>query len=1262
MKEQFDHKRFIVRERFKFWSDMKRKPGETIQELATRIRQDAATCDFPSIKDPQDEALRTRFICSVNNEAVLKALFRVKDDELDFAKAIAIAIQTEEAAKVAKETVYANRPSPSPSAILQVKGKKRRPSRGNRRDRPAGSRECKCCGKTDHIAGDCKYKDASCHYCKKSGHIQPACYQRRRDQAKDQARLTYITQRPVNSISTDGSGVLRLPIQLEGHNVTFEVDTGSRDNFCTKEVWTRLGRPHLEEPTSQYFSATGEQLPIMGRFSTQTCTNNRTVRTELNVTTLRDLNLLGRSAVQQLNIDVLSLLKSRSDVRPILQRDDTLQKACEQVCEEYSDLFKDELGCLKDFELEVQFKSDSKPVFCKPRTVPYAILDSLNHAIDSGIKRGVWELTPFNDYGTPVVPLRKPPTPGQTMAKLRVCGDYSVTVNPQLDTHRHPMPLPEDLMNKLSGGHYFTKIDLADAYNQIQLAPDSQKKLALSTHRGVLLQKRLPFGISSAPGYFQKIMEQLTQDLKGVAVYLDDILVSGSHAEEHVFNLRALLKRLSERGLRCNLKKCKFAQSSVEYLGHILSRDGLSKGSKVDAIINMPAPTEVSSLKSFLGSVQFYGKFLNNLSTLTEPLSRLTKKNVQWRWTADEQSAFQRLKDLLCTDTVLAHFDPNLPLGLSCDASNVGIGAVLFHRYADGSERPIANVSKTLSDTQRRYSQIQKEALAVIFGLKKFHQFLYGRNFILVTDHRPLVSMFSPTKGTPALAANRLARWALTLSQYNYTIEYRRTEEHSNADVLSRLPAGMDDVFDRGEEDDDAELVCAIKAVSQQINPANSKWLADASARDPIISQVIRFVREGWPAQLTDPELRTYKPLDTSLAVLNGCLLNGSRVVIPSALRTKVLELLHLGHFGIQRMKQLARSAVYWPGINYDIEQLSRSCNSCAEFQNKPAKPANHPWMLPEKPWSRLHVDHAIDFMGSHWLVLIDAYTKFPCIHATSSTSSKTTMDLLEEDFALFGYPHAIVSDNSTTFTSEEFQTWCRERGITHLTGAPYHPATNGAAERLVQSFKRALQKSKLSPRKALQMFLMQYRRTPLDIGYSPSELLNSRQIRTMIDTLLPSPPHLAQRKEARAATKSQQHEVSQPVSRIELRYEVGTPCYALYCGPRRQADPRWVPAVVTRVFGTRSVNVRVFPRGPTWRRHIEQLRPRYGVDQDSDPGDPVILEDTSTTRPTATPETSKPTVTRKSDIPPRPKRRNPRLPDGPYGPGNPRRSDRIKL
>ena len=351
-------------------------------------------------------------------------------------------------------------------------------------------------------------------------------------------------------------------------------------------------------------------------------------------------------------------------------------------------------------------------MFCKPRVVPFALLEDLNQAYDAGIAQGVWKPVQFNSYGTPVVPIRKSCTPNQAKAKIHVCGDYSVSVNPQLEPHRYPMHLPEDLMCKLSGGHGFTKVDLADAYNQVMLGPESQKRLALSTHRGVLLQLRLPFGISSAPGYFfEEIMDQLIGDLGGVTSYMDDILVSGSNASEHLRNLRALLQRLQDKGLRCRKEKCLFAQPSVEYLGYTLSSKGVAKGRKADAVRMMPPPDNVSSLRSFLGSIQFYSKFLPNLATVTDPLYRLTKKNVQWEWGAEQQAAFQSLKDLLCTDTVLAHFDPSLPVGISCDASECGLGAVLFHRYPDGSERPIGNVSKTLTDTQRRYSQIQKEAL-----------------------------------------------------------------------------------------------------------------------------------------------------------------------------------------------------------------------------------------------------------------------------------------------------------------------------------------------------------------------------------------------------------------------------------------------------------------------------------------------------------------------------------------------------------------------
>jgi len=222
--------------------------------------------------------------------------------------------------------------------------------------------------------------------------------------------------------------------------------------------------------------------------------------------------------------------------------------------------------------------------------------------------------------------------------------------------------------------------------------------MALNTHHGVLLQNVLPFGISSAPGYFQSIMDSLTCDIPGEAVYLDDVLVSGASADEHLQNLKRLLQCLHEKVLRCRLQKCQFAQAKLEYLGHVLSQNGIEKGSKVNDVLLMPPPHGVFSLRSFLGSVQFCGKCLPpHASTVAEPLHRLTCKGVPWCWESEEDQAFQRLKTLLSSDKVLVHFDPTFPVGISCDASNIGIGAVLFHCFPDGSERPIANVSKTLT-------------------------------------------------------------------------------------------------------------------------------------------------------------------------------------------------------------------------------------------------------------------------------------------------------------------------------------------------------------------------------------------------------------------------------------------------------------------------------------------------------------------------------------------------------------------------------------
>ena len=263
------------------------------------------------------------------------------------------------------------------------------------------------------------------------------------------------------------------------------------------------------------------------------------------------------------------------------------------------------------------------------------------------------------------------------------------------------------------------------------------------------------------------------------------------------------------------------------------------------------------------------------------------------------------------------------------------------------------------------------------------------------------------------------------LSQYNYSIEYRRTSDHGNADALSHLPVGPDVNFDGEDSDEDVDTVCTIKTVSLQLNPTDPGTLAKESTKDPLIANVMRYTREGWPPKdvsngsLQNDTLEIFRKLSVSLSTTHGCLLYGSRVVTPPSLRPQVLQLLHLGHFGMQRMKSLACTAVYWPGMDAKIMDLYHRCTTCAVHQKKPLKAANHTHgCFQRKPWSCVHVDHAINFLGSNWLILIDAYSKYPSIHPTTSTTT-------EQGFTHFGYPHTIVSDNATSFSSEEFQAWC---------------------------------------------------------------------------------------------------------------------------------------------------------------------------------------------------------------------------------------------
>ena len=355
--------------------------------------------------------------------------------------------------------------------------------------------------------------------------------------------------------------------------------------------------------------------------------------------------------------------------------------------------------------------------------------------------------------GYPIVPVVK------RNGSVRVCGDFKVSVNPVLLAEQYPLPRIEDIFANLAGGKHFSKLDLRQAYHQLEVTEESKKYLTINTHKSLFQYNRLVFGITSSPAICQRAIDQVLQGVPGNQCILDDMLISGKTDEEHLENLESVLKRLQDAGLKANKEKCVFFKDRVQFCGHEIDKEGLHKTrEKIEAVVNAPRPENVSQLRSFLGLVNYYNRFLPNASSVLQPLHQLLEQNSKWQWTEQCEQAFTEAKRLITSEQLLTHYDPGLPVRLACDASPTGIGAVLSHVMLDGSERPVAFASRSLTKTERRYAQIDKEALSIVWGVKRFHVYLFGRQFTLLTDHKPLTSIFHPEKGVPAMTAARLQR------------------------------------------------------------------------------------------------------------------------------------------------------------------------------------------------------------------------------------------------------------------------------------------------------------------------------------------------------------------------------------------------------------------------------------------------------------------------------------------------------------------------
>ena len=806
------------------------------------------------------------------------------------------------------------------------------------------------------------------------------------------------------------------------------------------------------------------------------------------------------------------------------------QAHCEDIANAHASLFDGKLGCFKGVEAKIHLEEDAQLKVMPAAKVPVGIQSEFNAELKKMYELGESVDGPGIRVASQIVPVVKLK---DGVKKVRNCVNYQRTINPFIKDEPYNFPTPNEQIEKLNG-EYYTVLDFSGAYQQIKVYEPHRKFLTIVTPWGYLQPERLQFGIKTAPKIFQSNMDQLLAGIPSIACIVDDVCITGKTPKDHFENLEKVLHRIEAAGLKLSRPKCLFYQPEVKYLGRIISKDGISMDpEKVSAITYMPSPSSRQTLQSFLGHMSFVARHVPGLSAVTAKLSELLKKDQPFKWTKEHDRAFQKCKELAGNMATLAHFDENKEIVVTTDASPIGLGAALSHRIKVGNKsylRPIAYASRTLTQAERNYAQIDREGLAVFWAIRHWRQYLYCRHFTLQTDCSALTRIFGAKNNVSGCAVGRLQRWAMELSEYDFATQHIKGSTNI-ADNLSRLPQPTTDSLLIPEENFVDIVQCLatlpvadsvssipvnqveeVAALSLEGIPLTAAAIAKATRDDPIYGKVLDAIKSGeWRGLTNEGTEGSFKRVRDSLAVVAGCIMRGNRVVIPAKHQEQLLSELHETHMGAVKMKSLAREYVWWPNINQEIEGIAARCEGCAKHRSKPTLTSLTHWPWATRPMERVHVDFA-EYKGVDIFVMVDVYSKFIwAVIMYQNTKTNKLLCVLDSIFADRGLPSVLVSDNGPQFTSSAFKDHMKSRGVKHVLTPPYHPASNGAAERAVGVLKDALYKMDApaaipSLQTAITKFLEIYRSSPhTTTNVSPHELMKGYEPRTKFSLLKPS-------------------------------------------------------------------------------------------------------------------------------------------------------------
>ena len=854
---------------------------------------------------------------------------------------------------------------------------------------------------------------------------------------------------------------------VNGQQLALEIDTAAHCNVISLNTVRRLGLEDQIVTSNVLINGVhNEAKRPHGSIKILCGYRDKKMNLEFQVlNSSRDINLIGRTDSVKLNLV--------ARVHAVDKRE-----SCERIIKSFSDVLGDEIGCLPG-EYHIKIDESVHPVVHPPRTLPVAIRDQvrkeLEHLENCGILAKVTEPT---DWVNSMVAVRK------KNGRVRICIDPS-DLNRAIKREHFPMSTIEDIATRLHGSKLYSTLDANSGYFQIRLSEESSRLTTFNTPFGRYRYLRMPMGLKCSAEVFQREMSSQFADIDGVEIVVDDILIHGKSEDEHNEILRNVLLRAREIGLKLNRSKSHIGLSEVNYVGHRLTGEGLKPTrERVEAIANMRPPENVQELETILGMIAYVSKFIPGLSTLNAPLRDL-KTRPDWKWGANEQKALDVIKKALTSDPVLKYYDVNKPVVLSVDASSRGLGAALIQDKA-----VIAYASRSLTETEQRYAQIEKETLAVVFGCTKFHKMLYGRHFIVESDHKPLEVILNKSILS---APMRIQRMILKLQPYSFKLIHVRGKSLGLADCLSRLPYGRSEQLL-----DDELMVCPVDTI---VGPQHSKFLVATEADDEL-QLLKKTILTGWPEVKTKvpPGVVNFWNVRDELSTYNGLLFRGSRIIVPKLLQPEMIAQIHKSHMGVVLSKQRARDLMYWPGMSSQIEDIVSKCSTCLKYRNNQPKEPLFVQPLPERPWSKVGAD-LFELHGKHYLLLVDYYSNFVEVEKLEVLTTSGVIQIMKRMIARYGIIDNLVSDNGPQFASRQFSDFVAAYNIVHTTSSPLRAQSNGLAERSIQTVKRLMYKC-YETGEDLYLALLDLRNTPRDnqVG-SPAQRLMGRRTRTRLPT-----------------------------------------------------------------------------------------------------------------------------------------------------------------